>query len=70
VTDTEGAVANFTVATDVPIATPVVLAGFRQDTLTAARVVGFAIYPGTTYWEAAISLSSSASISYTVYYYY
>jgi hypothetical protein len=38
--------------------------------LTAARVTGFFIIPGDTYWEAAISLSSSESISYTVYYYY
>jgi hypothetical protein len=65
-----GAVAVFTGVSTVPIANSVILAGFSQAVLKAARVTGFALYPGTTYWEAAISLSTSESISYTVYFYY
>jgi hypothetical protein len=38
--------------------------------LNSARVTGFSLYPGATYWEAAISLSTGASFTYTVYYYY
>jgi hypothetical protein len=38
--------------------------------LNDARVAGFALYSGDTYWEAQISLSTGASFTYTVYYYY